>query len=79
MSKKEKIKFDDLEKLTGSSHEPFTESDLLRLIGDKNELNKVLKTRRIEFFSTLFTMISESRDFHDKVSAKLKDISNSKQ
>lgn len=67
MSKNEKIKFEDLEKLTGKRQEPLSETDLLELLNDPQKLGGVMQIRRMEFFGTMLSKMAESQEFRDKV------------
>lgn len=79
MSKREKIKFEDLEKLGGGHPKPFTEDDLLGLVSDSEKLATVLKTRRVEFFATLFSRLSMNKEFHDKIIDKIEELKKLKE
>ena len=65
MSKREKIKFEDLEKLGDGNAPPgFSESELLSFIKESDSLPQ---DRRVEFLGTLFSKMSESANFRGRV------------
>lgn len=64
MQKKEKVRFAGLERLGATDNNPFSETELLEIIGDSQKLAVIMQTRRMEFFSILFTKLSTSPEFH---------------
>lgn len=68
MPKKEKIKVGDLEKLgIGKKFPSRTESDFMEILGDKERLKQVVEKEGLVFFTELFMLLKESKDFRSRV------------